>query len=111
MKRLRGFTLIELLVVVSIIALLIAILLPALGAARRSAPDVQCLSNISQQGKALLIYSTENKEKVLVGKHRFSGGGNLGFTYLLAENNKLMANGVVLQNPGISGPMAYYCPR
>ena len=44
----RAFTLIELLVVISIIALLIAILLPALSSARRSARDVQCLSNTRQ---------------------------------------------------------------
>jgi prepilin-type N-terminal cleavage/methylation domain-containing protein/prepilin-type processing-associated H-X9-DG protein len=61
-QRFFAFTLIELLVVISIIALLIAILLPALGAARRSAEDMQCLSNQRQIGVGLYGYSVENKD-------------------------------------------------
>ena len=59
----RGFTLIELLVVISIIALLIAILLPALGAARASARDSQSLSNVRQIGSiAMTAYLADRKE-------------------------------------------------
>jgi prepilin-type N-terminal cleavage/methylation domain-containing protein/prepilin-type processing-associated H-X9-DG protein len=58
----HGFTLIELLVVISIIALLIGILLPALGAARNSARNAQCLSNIRQMGIALQNYAAENQD-------------------------------------------------
>ncbi|BAM03447.1 type II secretion system protein [Phycisphaera mikurensis] len=57
-----GFTLIELLVVISIIALLIGILLPALGAARSSARDMQCLSNTRQVAIAATAYATDNKD-------------------------------------------------
>jgi prepilin-type N-terminal cleavage/methylation domain-containing protein/prepilin-type processing-associated H-X9-DG protein len=57
----NGFTLIELLVVISIIALLIAILLPALGAARKSAKDSQCLSNVRQVSIASTAYAVDNK--------------------------------------------------
>ena len=56
-----GFTLVELLVVISIIALLIAILLPALGKVRGTARSIQCLSNLRQQGVAGLAYTEDNK--------------------------------------------------
>lgn len=57
-----GFTLIELLVVISIIALLIAILLPTLSAARESARSITCASNMRQLGIMLHTYATENED-------------------------------------------------
>lgn len=61
MKKLPAFTLIELLVVISIIALLIAILLPALGAAQKAAKNVQCTSNLHQIGIGAMAYAADNK--------------------------------------------------
>jgi len=60
-SRYDAFTLVELLVVIGIIALLIGILMPALGKARESARQVQCLSNMRQLSLAVISFANEHK--------------------------------------------------
>lgn len=64
-NRRRAFSLIEILVVISIIALLIAILLPSLSAAREQAKVAQCLSNLRTQIQCTQMYMEGDSQKVI----------------------------------------------
>ena len=71
----RGcFTLIELLVVIAIIAILAAMLLPALGKARKAARSSTCLSNLKQLGTAIQMYAGDNNDVIVNGKVKQTTG-------------------------------------
>ena len=71
----RAFTLIELLVVIAIIALLLAILMPALGKVKEKAKEVVCRSNLKQWGYIFRLYTHDNDGQFMAATSSASPGG------------------------------------
>jgi prepilin-type N-terminal cleavage/methylation domain-containing protein len=76
-SRSGGFTLIELLVVIAIIAILAALLLPALSRAKEESQGAKCISNLKQLAVAWTMYSGDNKDQLAVnGNTNYQPPGN-----------------------------------
>jgi prepilin-type N-terminal cleavage/methylation domain-containing protein len=98
MHRKQAFTLIELLVVISIISLLIAILLPALGAARNEARMVRCKANLRQVITGYVAYSSDNKGYLIVVEPTATA------------QRDIIVQGRLRSTGYIPGPGAWLCP-
>ena len=83
LKRFGAFTLIELLVVIAIIAILAAMLLPALTKAKVNATMASCKSNVKDFGNALHMYLGDSKEKIPFTRLQFETGQHLSWDELL----------------------------
>jgi prepilin-type N-terminal cleavage/methylation domain-containing protein/prepilin-type processing-associated H-X9-DG protein len=104
----RGFTLIELLVVIAIIAILAAMLLPALAKAKAKATRIQCLNNCKQTGMATMAYMHDYRDEFPFG-NRVNGGGT-GAGSVMDPTGWPMLVGEYMGVGNTNQPRVYLCP-
>jgi len=131
----KGFTLIELLVVIAIIAILAAILLPALAAAKRNSQRIGCVDNLKEIGQGSFIYAGDFNDYFPIvdiggqnsppGKFDYLGGEQYayaliwdGFSDALGPNQPIPAHyadyeqnlGLLYGGGQVANPKCFFCP-
>ena len=114
----RGFTLVELLVVIAIIALLAALLLPALASAKQAGRKAACLSNLRQMGIAVQGYAHDNHGRIPYGPKAppftnpsdFYTSSGAPTSLLSLQSGAPVGLGLLLENYLATQPKVLFCP-
>ena len=117
-RRRSAFTLVELLVVIGIVAVLMGILIPALTSARASARKMACMSNLSQIGMAIHLYSVEYNDSIPIGPTAppflspadFYPSTGAPTSLVSLRNGKPVGLGLLLRDHLSQQPKVLFCP-
>ena len=96
-KKIALFTLLELLIVIAIIAMLAAMLLPALNKAKAKSNEINCAGNLKQSGLALLMYAQDSNNYVFLYQSYISGP-ELGWAEVMYNGDYIKDRNVCLCN-------------